>query len=304
MVNRLFRYFTSARFPKALELGKTLSEQTLPPRELSFVIFTGALSELFQGRDPQVEPANNWMSTAIGKLQEQKAPPNDFLVLLMAYEGSKLFVSHPEEGLAMLNQAQNLASNPAQSAGVLFFRGIFEMNRTEDYQAALVLLLQARKGLEKNQEFSLFSFLRYWNETMIAHLSNQLGSFKDSDTLSRQILLHCRNLGFEPLLENCYLNLAFSNQGLENVEQTLYYLNKNLQYWEKRKNPYKQGLALVMSAVLMLQMDQKEKGLDFIKQRKEMDYAVESHWAMIERALTDSGLEEEAKSWVWTSPKK
>jgi len=295
----MFRFFASGRYDRALALGKTLCEQTIPGKELSFAILLAALSDFFRGMVPQRAEDQEWMNQAIEKLRTINQDPNEFLTILLAFEGSKLFLSDPEKGLAMLDGARKGAQHPAELAAVHFFLAIFELNRSENFEEVLPLLMQVRSGLEGNQEYSLYSFIRFWNETMLAHVSNQVGRFQDSEILSRQILLHCRNLGFEPLIENLYLILAFSHQGLKNKDQMGYYLDQNIDFWEKKKNPYKKGLAMVMAGTLFLQMEDQEKGLDYFQKRKAMDLPIESHWVMIQSALEEAGLEAQAKEWDW-----
>lgn len=303
MITRMFRFFASGRYDRALALGKTLCQQTLPPKELSFAILLAALCDFFRGKVPQRLEDQEWMNQAIEKLRSINQDPNEFLTILLAFEGSKLFLSNPEEGLTMLDGARKAAQHPAELAAVHFFLAIFELNRSENFEEVLPLLIQVRNGLEGNQEFSLYSFIRFWNETMLAHVSNQLGRFKDSEILSRQVLLHCRNLGFEPLIENLYLILSFTHQGLKNKEQMGYYLEQNIDFWEKKKNPYKKGLALVMAGTLFLQMEDREKGLGYFQQRKAMGDPVESHWVMVQSALEEAGLGEQVKNWEWEENK-
>jgi len=211
MINRLFKYFASGRYDRALKLAETMVAQTLTQREMSFVIFTADLSIFFQGGG--VTEPFMWIGDALKNLYEKQPEPNEFLTLLMAFEASKLFESNSQQAVTMLERAKASAKSPTEGAAVVFFIALFEMNRTEDYEKVLPLFLQARSGLEGNNEYSMYTFIRFWNEAMLAHVSNQMGQYKQSETLCRQILLHCRNLGLLPLMENIYMTMAFAFQG-------------------------------------------------------------------------------------------
>jgi len=302
LINRLFRYFASGRYDRALKLAETLCQQTLTNREMSFVILTADLADFFQGGNQN--NSRSWIADALQALYEKKPEPNEFLVLLMAFEGSKLFQSDPERGMTMLEQAKTGVRTPTEAASVLFFIALFEMNLKGNYDEVLQKLLQVRSGMEGNQEYSLFTFIRFWNEVMIGHVSNQMGQFKESDIISRQALLHCNNLSLYPLMENIYMNLAFSQQGLEDAEKTEYYLLKNIQYWEEKSNPYKLGLALVMAFILLLQLGEKDKALAYLKRRKDMNYTVESQWHLIRAAMADAEMDDLLVQWEWKEEEK
>lgn len=299
MVEKVFLYFAQARFDRCLKMARTLSTQRMSHREKSFLLLTASLAELFKGSSSLDESIQEWMSPAMNELLEDNPQANPFLTLMMAFEGSKLFLSSPEEGLLMLEQAQAGARSEAEAGGVLFFRAIFEMNRKENYQEVFAMLLQARKFLAGNQEFSLFSFIRYWNEIMIGHVSNQMNEFKECAILTRQVLLHCQSLGFKALLENCYFNLAFAHQGQKNLDETQHYLEQNLKFWEHKNNPVKQGLALVMAGVLLLQLGEEKIALEYFDKRKTMGLPMENHWGMIRSALESSGNQKQADQWLF-----
>lgn len=280
MINRLFRYLASARYTKALELAKTLSTQNFSPKEKSFILLSASMADLFQGKTLTGEdPA--WRGEVLQKMQETNQEPNEFLTLLMGLEGSKLFQAAPEDGQLMLDQAKTLARTQAELGGVIFFQGVYILNKDQNYGEALSLMMQARKMLEGNQEYSLYSLIRFWNESMMAHCSNQLGNFSDCDTLSRQILLQCKNLGLEALLENCFFNLAFAAQGKEEKEKAEDYLKQNLDFWKAKKNIHKEGLALTMASVVMSQMGDNKKSREYKEAWKKLDYPNPTQEAMI-----------------------
>lgn len=286
MINRLFRYLASARYPKALQLARTLSEQNYSPRELSFILLSASMADLFQGSTLEGEDPT-WRAEVLQRFQEQHQEPNEFLTLLMGMEGSKLFQAAPEDGLHMLGQAASLCRSQAEKGGVLFFQAVYTLNKDQEYQKALEWMMQARKLLEGNQEYSLYSLIRFWNETMMAHCSNQLGNFKDSDTLSRQVLLQCRNLGLDALLENCFFNLAFAAQGMGEQEKAEEYLKQNLDFWRTKKNTHKEGLALTMASVVMGQMGDSKKSGVYKNDWEALNYPHPGQKAMMQASVEE-----------------
>lgn len=299
MKTEIFKHFCDSNYSKCYELGKHACNQNIENDELCYILLICSIASMNEG-SLNIDNSLQWLGQNIENQLNNDSYSGNNLAILLAYEGSKFF-NNAQKANKLLTKAYQMSSNKITTAVISFFNGMYELNTTQDYSKVLNYFNNTLEELQYYIDFSFNSFCYLWCNCMVSHIYNRQNKHIESINLATDTLKKSEMIGFTPLVENCYLNIAFSYQGQGKIKEAYSFIDKNINYWKEKNIPKRIAVASTFAIIIALESRDIDKARNYMQIRKTNWVPLEMHWNMIEDACLNAGFVSESKNWTWST---